>query len=48
MFRIILRKIQEAQMRRVAFWQLQNLSDSALKDIGITRGEIRRISYFGS
>jgi len=47
MFRIILRKIQEAQMRRVAFWQLQNLSDSALKDIGITRGEIRRISYFG-
>jgi len=33
--------ISEAQMRRVAYWQLQNLTDKDLKDIGITRGEIR-------
>lgn len=40
--------IQKAQMRRVAYWQLQNLSDRNLKDIGITRGDVRRIAYFGS
>ena len=47
MFVKIINMIQKAQMRRVAYWQLQNLSDSALRDIGITRCEIRRISYFG-
>lgn len=37
----IYRAIAKAQMRRVAYWQLQNLTDKDLKDIGITRGEIR-------
>ena len=37
----IYRSISKAQMRRVAYWQLQNLTDKDLKDIGITRGEIR-------
>ena len=37
----ICRAISKAQMRRVAYWQLQNLTDKDLKDIGITRGEIR-------
>ena len=33
--------IKKIQGRRVAYWQLQHMSDSALKDIGITRGEIK-------
>ena len=36
----IVKKIQAAQQRRVDYWQLQNLSDSDLDDIGISRGEI--------
>ncbi len=36
----IVKKIQAAQQRRVDYWQLQNLSDSDLNDIGISRGEI--------
>jgi uncharacterized protein YjiS (DUF1127 family) len=41
MFKKFIKTIQEAQERRVAYWQLQHMSDSALKDIGITRGEIK-------
>jgi uncharacterized protein YjiS (DUF1127 family) len=48
MFNKFIIMIQKAQMRRVAYWQLQNLSDRNLKDIGITRGDVRRIAYFGS
>jgi uncharacterized protein YjiS (DUF1127 family) len=42
MFKNIIKVIQQAQERRVAFWQLQHMSDQALKDIGVTRGEIRQ------
>ncbi len=45
MFKRILTKFQEAQMRRVSYWQLHNLTDNTLKDIGITRKDIRRIVY---
>jgi len=45
MFNRIIKSIQQAQMKRVAYWQLQNLSDKDLKDIGINRNDIRRISY---
>jgi len=45
MFNRIIKSIQEAQMRRVSYWQLQNLDDKALKDIGLTRNDIRRICY---
>ena len=41
MFKNIIKRIQQAQERRVAYWQLQHMSDKALKDIGITRGEIK-------
>jgi len=42
-FSRILTAMQEAQMRRVAYWQLQNMSDKELHDIGISRGQIREV-----
>ncbi len=42
MFKNIIKAIQNAQERRVAYWQLQHMSDKALRDIGVTRGEIRQ------
>lgn len=33
--------IVRTQERRVAYWQLHNMTDNDLRDIGITRGEIR-------
>jgi uncharacterized protein YjiS (DUF1127 family) len=45
MFKNIIKTIQQAQERRVAYWQLQYMSDKALKDIGVTRGEIRQKVY---
>lgn len=32
--------IVRMQERRVAYWQLQNMTDKDLRDIGLTRGEI--------
>jgi len=32
--------IKESNEKRVAYWQLQNMSDKTLKDMGISRGEI--------
>lgn len=43
----IVKAIQEAQMRRVAMWQLHNLSDAELKDIGIGRSQIWDIVHNG-
>tara|TARA_B100001059_G_C17829251_1_gene583482 strand:- start:3755 stop:3949 length:195 start_codon:yes stop_codon:yes gene_type:complete len=45
MFKKLVKKLQESQMRRVQYWQLNNMSDDALKDIGITRGEIKQKFY---
>ena len=45
MFKKFISHIQKAQMRRVAYWQLQNLTDRDLYDIGVSRSEIRRIAY---
>jgi len=45
MFKKIIEAIQKAQMRRVAFWQLANMTDKELHDIGVSRGDIRRIIY---
>ena len=45
MFKNILRSIQQTQMRRAEYWQLHNMSDKMLKDIGITRGEIQDKFY---
>jgi|TARA_R110001599_G_scaffold314186_1_gene522450 uncharacterized protein YjiS (DUF1127 family) len=45
MFKNLIKKIQDNQARRVGYWQLTNLSDYQLKDIGITRGEIEYRFY---
>tara|TARA_R110000796_G_scaffold79072_2_gene176053 strand:- start:3030 stop:3206 length:177 start_codon:yes stop_codon:yes gene_type:complete len=45
MFKKFIKTIQKAQERRVTYWQLQHMSDKALKDIGVTRGEIKQKFY---
>ena len=45
MFKRLLNRLQYNQMRRAEYWQLHNMSDNMLKDIGITRGEIRDRFY---
>jgi len=45
MLRRLLHRWEEYQKRRVAYWQLQNLTDQELNDIGITRGDIYRVTY---
>jgi uncharacterized protein YjiS (DUF1127 family) len=35
--------IQKAQEKRAAYWQLQNLTDTELRDIGIGRSQIREV-----
>jgi len=45
MFRKLINLIQITQEKRVAHWQLRNMSDNQLKDIGITRGEIESKIY---
>ena len=42
MFKTFIKALQDSQMRRVQYWQLVNMSDSALRDIGVTRGEIKQ------
>lgn len=44
MLTTIVKKIQHYQLKRVAYWQLNNMSDNMLRDIGITRGDIRRVA----
>lgn len=38
-------KLMEAQAKRAAYWQLRNLSDKQLKDMGLTRGNIYEAIY---
>ena len=45
MFKKLISFIQKNQEKRVAHWQLQNMSDNQLKDIGLTRAEIRYKIY---
>ena len=45
MFKQFIKRLQHNQMRRVEYWQLHNMSDAMLKDIGITRGEIKDKFY---
>ena len=37
--------IVRTQERRAAYWQLNNLTDKELRDIGVTRGEIWDAAY---
>ncbi|MDA8689003.1 DUF1127 domain-containing protein [Rhodobacteraceae bacterium] len=41
----VFKKVQIAQERRAAYFMLQHLSDKQLKDMGVTRGEIRQKVY---
>ena len=45
MWNKIYKAIVKSQERRAAYWQLQNLTDKELRDIGISRAEIKRIAY---
>ena len=45
MFKKLIKALQDHQMRRVQYWQLNTMSDAALKDIGVTRGEIKEKFY---
>ncbi len=45
MLRKLINKITEIQRRRTAYWQLQNLTDQQLHDIGVSRSEIYRTAY---
>ena len=45
MFRRLIKFIQKSQERKVALWQLQNMTDKELSDIGISRGEIYQKVY---
>lgn len=38
-------KLVDIQVKRAAYWQLRNLSDKQLKDIGLSRGEIYSVVY---
>tara|TARA_R110002126_G_scaffold229468_1_gene373820 strand:- start:98 stop:331 length:234 start_codon:yes stop_codon:yes gene_type:complete len=37
--------IVKGQQKRADFWIINNMSDKALKDIGVTRGEIKQRFY---
>jgi uncharacterized protein YjiS (DUF1127 family) len=37
--------IKTSQERKVALWQLENMTDMQLKDIGVTRGQIYQKVY---
>lgn len=39
----VIAAIQKAQLKRAAYWQLQNLSDRELRDMGISRSQIRAV-----
>lgn len=41
----IFNAIVRIQERRAAYWQLNNLSDKELRDIGVTRGEIWEAAF---
>jgi|SaaInl3SG_22_DNA_1037383.scaffolds.fasta_scaffold68336_2 uncharacterized protein YjiS (DUF1127 family) len=41
----VLHSIQETQQRRADFYILKSMSNKELKDIGITRSEIRQRIY---
>jgi len=43
----IIKKLQVNQMRRAAYWQLHNMSDKDLKDVGISRSDIYQVAYSG-
>lgn len=45
MFKRVFNKLVAAQEKRAAYWMLHNMTDRQLKDIGVTRAEIRQRVY---
>ena len=45
MFKRFVKLVQKSQERKVALWQLQNMSDKQLRDIGVSRAEIKSKVY---
>jgi uncharacterized protein YjiS (DUF1127 family) len=45
MFKRFVKAIQKSQERKVALWQLQNMTDRELRDIGVSRAEIQKKVY---
>ena len=45
MFRRMFKWYQRGQERKVAQWQLENMTDMQLKDIGVSRGDIYQKVY---
>jgi len=43
----IVRRIQESQTRRVSYWQLKNMTDKDLRDIGLNRADIYKVAFEG-
>ena len=43
----VIKKLQVNQMRRAAYWQLHNMTDKDLKDIGLSRSDIYGVAYSG-
>jgi len=44
-FCFLWKAIEETQQRRADYWILQNLSDRELRDMGISRSQIRSAIY---
>tara|TARA_R110002073_G_scaffold276932_1_gene440845 strand:- start:46 stop:189 length:144 start_codon:yes stop_codon:yes gene_type:complete len=45
MLKRLLKSLQESQQRRADYWLLHNMTNKDLRDIGISRGEIKSKIY---
>ena len=45
MLKRFFKKLQDSQQRRADYWLLHNMTDKDLRDIGISRGEIKSKIY---
>ena len=45
MLKRLLKRLQDSQQRRADYWLLHNMTDKDLRDIGISRGEIKSKIY---
>ena len=45
MFKRFVKFVHKTQERKVALWQLQNMTDRELRDIGVSRAEIYKKVY---
>ena len=47
MIRKLIAKYNTYMSNRTAYYQLMNMTERQLRDLGISRGEIRRLTKFG-